>query len=69
MVKNLPANANAGNTGSIPVQEDSIHHEQLSPSATIPEPVCPRASALQQEKPPQREASAPQGRRAPFRSN
>ena len=58
VVKNLPANANAGNTGSIPVQEDSIHHEQLSPSATIPEPVCPGASAPQQEKPPQREASA-----------
>ena len=68
VVKNLPANANAGNTGSIPVQEDSIHHEQLSPSATIPEPICPGASAPQ-EKPPQREASALQGRRAPVRSN
>ena len=37
----------------------------LSPHATTTEARAPRAHALQQEKPPQREAHAPQQRVAP----
>ena len=39
--------------------------EQLSPCATTTEARTPRARAPQQEKPPQREASAPRRRAAP----
>ena len=87
MVKNLPANA--GDTGSILVQEDptccgatkprvpqllslrsrACEPQLLSPCATTTEARVPRASAPQQEKPPQREAHAPQRRVAPARHN
>ena len=42
---------------------------QLSPRAAITEAHAPRACALQQEKPLQREARAPQQRVAPTRRN
>ena len=41
----------------------------LSPRATTTEARVPRACALQQEKPPQWEAGAPQWRVAPARRN
>ena len=41
----------------------------LRPCATTPEAWAPRARALQQEKPPQWEPCAPQGRVAPAHSN
>ena len=41
----------------------------LSPHATTTEAHAPRAHALQQEKPPQREARTPQRRVAPTRRN
>ena len=41
----------------------------LSPHATTTEARVPRARAPQQEKPPQREARAPQRRVAPARRN
>ena len=72
VVKNLPANA--GDTGSSPGLGRS--HMPPSPCATTTEPAlysprattteahAPRACALQQEKPPQWEARAPQRRAA-----
>ena len=41
----------------------------LSPCAATTEARVPRARALQQEKPPQREACAPQRKVAPARHN
>ena len=59
LVKNPPANA--GHIGLIPDPGRSPHaSEQLSPCATTAEARAPRAGAPQQEKPPQREACAPQ---------
>ena len=59
VVKNPPANA--GNTDSIPGPWKIPHDmEQLSPCIPTTEPICPRAHALQQEKPPQWEAHTPQ---------
>ena len=44
--------ANAGDTGSIPGPWKIPHAmEQLSPCVPTTEPMCPRAHALQQEKP------------------
>ena len=51
VVKSSPANA--GDTGSVPGLGTSI-------SLWAAKPVCPGACARQQEKPPQREACAPQ---------
>ena len=41
----------------------------MSPHATTTEAHAPRARALQQEKPTQREARVPQRREAPTRCN
>ena len=49
------------------VREDPT--EQLSPCATTTEACAPRARALQQEKPPQREARTLQRRVAPAHCN
>ena len=46
-----------------------VCHNYWSPSATTTETHAPRAHALQQEKPPQREAHAPQQRVAPTHCN
>ena len=75
MVKN--PSANAGDTGSSPGPGTShmprsnwVHASQLlSPHTTAAETYVPRASALQQEKPLQREARAMQQRVAPARHN
>ena len=75
VVKNPPANA--GDTGSSPRPgrshmpwSNKAHAPQLrSPCATATEAHAPRACALQQEKPPQWEARAPQRRVAPARYN
>ena len=65
VVKNPPANA--GHTGSIPGPGKIPHAtEQLSPRVTTTEPVH---QALQQEKPPQGEARAPQQRVVPTHRN
>ena len=50
VVKHVPANA--GDTGLIPGLGRSHARGQLSPCAVTTEAACPRASALQQEKPP-----------------
>ena len=64
MVKNLPANA--GDTGSSPAPVRShMPRSSLSPRAAANEAHTPRARAPEQEKPPQWEARAPQGRVAP----
>ena len=47
----------------------ALEPQLLSPSATTTEACAPRAHAPQQEKPPQWEAHAPQGRVAPARRN
>ena len=67
MVKNPPANAGH----RFELWSGKIPHatEQLSPRATTTEARTPRACALQQEKPPQWEARAPQGRIASARHN
>ena len=75
VVKNPPANA--GDTGSSP--GPGISHmprsnkarapQLLSLCATTTEAHVPRAQAPQQEKPPQWEAHAPQGKVAPARHN
>ena len=75
VVKNLPANA--GDTGSIPGSGRS--HALWSNQARVPqllslcttttEAHAPRARALQQEKPLQWEAHAPQWRVAPAHRN
>ena len=64
-VKNLPASA--GYTGVTPGPGSKIPHAvgQLSPRATTTEPAHPRAHALQQEKPPPREARTAQLRSGP----
>ena len=80
VVKNLPAST--GDKGSIPEmgrfhkpQSNQAHAAQLlSLCSQVREPqpwkpACPRAGALQQEKCPQREACAPQGRVAPAHYN
>ena len=56
-VKNLPANA-----GSIPDPGTKTTHAmgQLSPHTTAAKASMATVCALQQEKPPQREAGAPQ---------
>ena len=51
------------------VQEDPTCRGATNPVATATEAHAPRARALQQEKPPQWEARAPQRRVAPARSN
>ena len=59
VVKNSPANA--GDTGFSPLSGKIAHAmELLSPRATTTEAHTPRACALQQEKPRQQEALAPQ---------
>ena len=75
VVENPPANA--GDTGSSPGPGKS--HMPRSNQARVPqllslhaattEAHTPRACALQQEKPPQWEARAPQQRVAPARRN
>ena len=82
VVKNLPANA--GDTGSslgpgrshMPVRHnywacalEPASHNCWSPWATTTEARAPRALDLQQEKPLQWEAHAPQRRVAPPRRN
>ena len=75
VVKNLPANA--GDTGSspgpgrshMPRSNWTREPQLLSPHAATTEAHEPRAHALQQEKPPQWEARAPQWRVAPARLN
>ena len=67
MIDTLPVNAR--DTGLIPglgrfhmPWSNQAYVPQLNPHATTAEPTCPRACALQQEKPPQLEGSTPQGR-------
>ena len=48
---------------------EPLSHNYWSPHATTTEAHEPRARALQQEKPPQWEAHAPQQRVAPARQN
>ena len=67
LVRNLPNNAE--DTGSTPGLETRISHAtgQLSSVRRLWKPACPGAYALQQEKPPQGEACAPQPERRPSR--
>ena len=59
MVESPPART--GDTGSVPWSGKIPHATgQPSPWATTPEPMSPRARALQQEKAPKGEAPAPQ---------
>ena len=69
VVKNLPASAR--DMGSIPGPGPEIPHaaEQLSLHAAATEFACPKAWALQQEKPPQREACATQLESSPTLCN
>ena len=64
VVKNPPANA--GDTGSIPVQEDPHATEQLNPCSTITQPAHLKPP---QEKPPQWEVLAHRNSRKPARRN
>ena len=59
MDRSLPANA--GDTGSILVQIDSVTSHEVN-EAAVPQLLSPRsrACAPQQEEPPQGEAHAPQ---------
>ena len=62
--------ASAGDTGSSPGPGRShMAMEQLSLCATTTEAHAPRARDLQEEKPPQWEARAPQQRVAPAHRN
>ena len=67
VVNNPPANA--GDTGSIPGPGRS--HMSWVKEAHAPQllRLCPRACALQQEKPPQWEAQAPPAEKAPAQHN
>ena len=65
MVKNLPANAGHMGPQLLSLCSRAREPQLLSSHAATTEARMPGAHALQQEKPPQREACAPQPRVAP----